>query len=360
MNPEEHSPEFEVRDLGQPHVRPDNTHEAEEIEISPDVLEILKAKIQDINKMGNGVTTPRTYSEERSIRSEWGKQRFMSILENGLLGSSLDLSGLSEEEKDKLRSDNKSAWAYSARKNHRARFYANIIGRDVEDIQHSIWSRHGEVTFVFDLSDYKLTMSMPSDAKARSKTYRRNIHQEFLLKKMEASGIDPAAPLEEVVPKMRDADKKLIGANKDNPDNVRNLLFGETTIRDLEEEFKQSYILRHRQGEDGYVISHRVAPRKFIGIVLNPQRLKTSDEIKRFGTNNILDPGEMTATDDSKVLEEDITTLVKLMAETYKGKEELMLPIYDRAGNLLWPEKMSYEDIRKLEAEKTSDDQMNG
>ncbi|MGA2418436.1 MAG: hypothetical protein ABSF55_04345 [Candidatus Staskawiczbacteria bacterium] len=36
----------------------------------------------------------------------------------------------------------------------------------------------------------------------------------------------------------------------------------------------------------------------------------------------------------------------------YKGREKLIVPIYDVSGNLLWPEQMAYDKVRELVVER--------
>lgn len=52
--------------------------------------------------------------------------------------------------------------------------------------------------------------------------------------------------------------------------------------------------------------------------------------------------------DTNKTLEE----AVQVMHEAYRERPELVLPIYDIAGNLLWPNKLSYDDIKQLISER--------
>lgn len=78
--------------------------------------------------------------------------------------------------------------------------------------------------------------------------------------------------------------------------------------------------------EYGFVLFHRVPPRLFRGLISR----------------------------NGKKVEET----VKEMTEVYKDHPESLLPIYDIGGNLLWPEKMDYENIKKLvgEREKAEND----
>lgn len=74
----------------------------------------------------------------------------------------------------------------------------------------------------------------------------------------------------------------------------------------------------------GYALSHRIPQRFFEGIVMHPERL-SKDKI------------------------------LNIVLSEFK-KNDLYLPIYDEFGNLLWPQKLSHEEIVKMkEAEKEQD-----
>jgi hypothetical protein len=40
------------------------------------------------------------------------------------------------------------------------------------------------------------------------------------------------------------------------------------------------------------------------------------------------------------------------MLDVFKDRANLLLPIYDLVGNLLWPKQMSYEEVKKFVAER--------
>ena len=76
--------------------------------------------------------------------------------------------------------------------------------------------------------------------------------------------------------------------------------------------------------EIGFALPYRVAPRRFNGIVIN------------------------------NCNDERLIPMVKgNMLEIYKDKPELMLPIYNMDGDLLWPKQMPYKEIKKLVEGKT-------
>jgi hypothetical protein len=71
--------------------------------------------------------------------------------------------------------------------------------------------------------------------------------------------------------------------------------------------------------EYGFSLSSRVAPRRFRGLVC--------DEIH-------------------------FQKVLPIMLETYKDKPDLLVPIYDETGNLLWPKKMSFDEVKRAIEDK--------
>jgi len=45
--------------------------------------------------------------------------------------------------------------------------------------------------------------------------------------------------------------------------------------------------------------------------------------------------------------------LARAMEEAYEDKPDMMIPIYDRGGNLLWPKQMSHADVQQFVAKKS-------
>lgn len=70
----------------------------------------------------------------------------------------------------------------------------------------------------------------------------------------------------------------------------------------------------------GFTVLNRVPPKFFKGLVLH-----TLDDVDK--------------------QEQNINLVVKKMIEEYSSKPELILPIYDVKGNLLWPEKLTHDQI---------------
>lgn len=96
--------------------------------------------------------------------------------------------------------------------------------------------------------------------------------------------------------------------------------------------------------EMGFVLSHRVAPRFFRGIVFGEPAGPVNPEETKKGPWRI--PKDTRPEAIAKRAEEIIFAILN----AYKDKPELLIPVYDIYGNLWWPKKMKYEEIKKLVA----------
>ncbi len=96
----------------------------------------------------------------------------------------------------------------------------------------------------------------------------------------------------------------------------------------LERGYKRENLIIAADDQYGFVLKHRVPPRFFRGIFIKAER-----------RGGFLD-------------------IVNLMMESYRQRPDLLLPIYDTDGNLLWPRKMDYWQVKffasKRDARKKS------
>ncbi len=117
---------------------------------------------------------------------------------------------------------------------------------------------------------------------------------------------------------------------------------------------------------DGFRTRLRIAPRKFKGIVIDCDKLKnvifkedlvqddesvTDEELcKRFREfSHKLANGDITN-------QERESAIIDVIQDALKNiKPEYMVPIYDPDGNLLWPQRVSHDEIIKLESLKKMD-----
>jgi hypothetical protein len=87
----------------------------------------------------------------------------------------------------------------------------------------------------------------------------------------------------------------------------------------------------------GFALYGRVAPRKFRGIFYSHPAMYTKEDI---------------GITDQAIIQARVEEIVKRMYEVYKNKKELLLPIYNAQGDLIWPKQMSHGEVKKFVAER--------
>lgn len=123
--------------------------------------------------------------------------------------------------------------------------------------------------------------------------------------------------------------------------------------------------------EFGFILSHRVPPRLFTGIVFQIPRKKTPEELRRdiegFIRDGLLEKstniseeisrrlsspmevsGDWTLEHNPEILREKAREIAEEMSEQLKKTPERSIPIYDSLGNLWWPKVMTREQIQLL------------
>ncbi len=123
-------------------------------------------------------------------------------------------------------------------------------------------------------------------------------------------------------------------------------------------------------GEFGFVLSPRVAPRLFTGVVFTPGRLHTEAEIQqrleevrttpwgsdairkrqmefveqtmRHGQGRYARSGTINAEDIRRQVEE----LASMQLHAHLDHPERLLPIYDTDGNMYWPKSIPYAELK--------------
>lgn len=275
-----------------------------EEELSPEILEQIMDKVQDINKPGTA------YSAFSGSEIK-GKRNIESVLQSGLLG----LRG----SRDELRGgDPKEIWAKALRSPKKrtreeesstlSSVFFNIVGRissinypinlkeldkNKLEIEQSYWaSREGGMSVIFDLDKFKERDEEFYNAASKVNDFSG---EEFLQEH-----------------------KKL---SKKYPPKIR--------------EFFSVDLTKTPSSADGFLLHYRVRPQWFRGITL-------SDTIKDKNKVEL----------DHKEMIQRAKEFAKIMCEVDKDKLELLLPIYDIHGNLLWPKEMSYDEVKKMVQEK--------
>ena len=101
--------------------------------------------------------------------------------------------------------------------------------------------------------------------------------------------------------------------------------------------------------EFGFITATRIPPRKFQGLVYSSIK---RDYIEYFSqkTQSLQYNGKEYYT-DTEILR-IVRNIAATMVEANKDQLRLLMPIYDSKGNLLWPKKMSYEEVKKVVVER--------
>jgi hypothetical protein len=306
--------------------------------LSLEAVEIIMQKVQDINQketafhgvthnnakaneelqdkgllIGGKVQDRYKYEEEhKAIAIREKLNNLESILRDGLLGISKN-AGSSENR-------TREEWVKSARKDRRSFVYFNIIGRDLENVKQSDYTRGSNALgVIFALDTFKEDLEGFSES-------RKKIYEEMgYADHYEKDGGDYY-----VYPSNDSSYKsKTFGSNSTGSHKI-----------ELEHPInsgKFKTIRKHGDPNNGFALSFRVAPRFFKGIVTEADK-PFSPYIKE--------------EEQQKYKQERVDEIVSRMMKIDVGKENLLLPIYDFEGNLLWPKQMSYEEVKKFVAER--------
>ena len=99
----------------------------------------------------------------------------------------------------------------------------------------------------------------------------------------------------------------------------------------------------------GFVAKSEIEPKYFLGVVIPAvMRVATPEEKEQYQVSYMIDHSE----DADARKQEYIAVVRKVMLNVYKDRFDMLLPIYDAEGNLLWPQQMSYEEVKKFIEER--------
>lgn len=323
--------------------------EKTDVALSPEIIEKIMAKVQDIDMHGIAYTMVRGISSSKGYDHNF--EFLKPILKYGLLGR--------EESERPETIPVPEDWIRNTRKNRKTVIYFNITGtldshkreRDKTEIESSYYLKGSgpKVTLLFDQSHFK----------------------------------------EEEITKINrpKEDYDLYKHKNPFPKN-RTYRLGRQQ-HDSFEGYKEHGLV---DDEYGFILSHRIAPRFFKGALVRLSRKINSQEIEeRF--NNMMEQWYSSHRDEArdkefremgilhnhgkteeemeyedsirkKIIEgetEDTNPerlsaeaqkIAQMMQEIYGGKESLLIPIYDIHGNLWWPKQMSHEEVKKFVAER--------
>ncbi|MFH0804505.1 MAG: hypothetical protein V1896_02805 [Candidatus Zambryskibacteria bacterium] len=306
--------------------KPEESQETQPL--SPEVLEKVMEKVEDINGDRVGVTILGILDY---FNPEIGNiSRLQSVLSNGLLGRSV--SG--KIQKPEV---SKEEWAKEVKEHKKDEL--------VQD-QPNIYFTKPDSTTEIEIAEVKRYRDY--DPK---ETFRENMY-------VQRGGYAIAFDL-------------------------RNLNFKGGWFKEKNIDYKsKTYMFDPRSGGEKHSLNRfvtkiRVAPRKFKGIIVYPFKRKyTDEEIEReLDIDESIDHSralrrnerridyrrQKTEDTSSERMEKELKDVVDMQMVTFGEKTDLLIPVYDADGNMLWPKRMSYEEVKKFveERDKKKEEEKN-
>jgi len=278
--------------------KPEETSKSQPL--SPEVLEKVMEKVCDINGKNVGVNVAFANDASWPLLpniSPEGEDKMKSILENGLLGRSRDEVFKTVSLKDK------QEWAREARQHNRDKSCDS----------------HPNVYFILpDISD-KIKDAEPMPLKDNiylkrfggialifdTSTLHFKPHGDYFLNKNEYH--------------IKDYTWDTVTYNEDT-------------------------------GPWQFITKARISPKKFKGLVVLPSKSNTVQEIE----------GDYIADISAEALSRSLEKIIEIQKSVNIEHQNLLVPIYDVGGNMLWPKQMSYEEVKKFVEERDKEKNEKG
>jgi len=320
-----------------------------EQELSPEDIERVMEKVQDIDKRGTAYTKLPDNNDEV----------FELVLKKGLLGNKVGVGKRREITSDLFKENVKQKDAV---------VHFNIVGRgrylkldypaENKEIGKSYYVHPGAKVIIFDHSKF---------AELVPRHFLKDSERELYDLKTRPSLAQPAKTF-----RANDMELEKVTADFDDntpitdPSLIRVMNNVDTSKADENAKRFDKYGLPVSDTEYGFVLSPRVAPRQFRGIVFSPgyadpERIqndlirveklykegKINGEFQREQELEAATRRVMEATSDPKKVEKQAQKIVRQQLSANKDKKERLLPVYDVNGNLHWPKQMSYEEVKQ-------------
>jgi hypothetical protein len=359
---------------------------SEDISISPEVRERIMEKAVDINTYG---TAFHVLGADFHGDSDAQEVIYQAALKYGLLGGITDVSQRTEFTPEQIA----AAWKSYIKTHPNAKLYFNVVGRmtDVDNRRHirdykppltkgafsqaianSEWIEHtaAPVAILFDtqtMREQPVTFPLPASENEEPAYSRGTMIPDYHVKSFLAPLLNQQA--ERVVESTIDRRglfAKLDAGEALSPDEQEYLDDREAYIRkrqpllteeQVKEILKKSDLMSSHGdtangSQYGFFVTSRVAPRVFTGVVFEC-------DFSRNGENDAyeIDYDNLNAEEQHKV---DTTAhkLMKTMLRVYKDKPELLVPIYNINGDMYWPQRMKYADVKAYVSQKNQQAQI--
>lgn len=283
-----------------------------EKELSPEAIEKIMEKVQDINKDGMAV---HSVFRLGGLNNEENRKTVSDILKNGILGQDWDKPSSERE------TISKNNWAKAARHKKRLFVFFNIVDKDLNV---------GE--------KYR---SKPEWAKGDI----AKIEESPWLKNPNSIGI---------IFDTNTLKGRIYAQNRSEP-------------KKLKSRYYDPWESQGTPSEEGYTVTPRVKPNLFKGLVFRTSRPATQEESKymqrvdqeaHFWRINYQWTDERYAfveSNDDEIKTKRAEEIAQIMIRNMN--EKYLVPIYDVYGNLFWPEQMSYEEVKQFVEERIEKEQ---
>lgn len=292
----------------------------QEIELSPEVIEKIMEKVEDINEPD---TAFHVLNAERPDKEEI----LIDVLRDGILGQTHERRDEAERaynQKKPRPHTQRGAYVEDVKSGKMPRVSFDIVGRMSNGPYYISEAHYMEsvlgatnIAIIFDLTKFSDGIGTQEEYEQELETLKAKgstrPELDYLDSKLKMGtfwpghGGNPSPP--------RENDDLW---SSDDPKEARTL----STAKDY-----------------GHVLMGRVSPRHFKGIVL-----KVHTPERRLGYLGV--------ERDPNIIQEEVKKIVDKQRKVYRLNPDKILPIYDIYGNLLWPKQMSREDIEKEEEEK--------
>lgn len=304
--------------------------ERKEYELSPEVIEKIMEKVQDINEPETAVHALDIYGKKIEGVSVGRIQSLKKAFENGLLGvqkNPMNVSDWGEESKkrgkdvDENRVPSKEEWAKTVRSRKQKLVFFNIVGRDIQKVEDAfgiIGGSRNPVTIIFQTEPF--TEEIKEIEYGKPDRFDGTYQVDYTRKK---------------------------------PGEYKSRHFGAYEVRHwYDPEGRPT-----PYADNGFALSFRVSPRWFQGVVFRVDRDATHDEVMHadeFSTTRI----KKHIADVSKDVNEKRAQEISHAMLTSTRDISKLVPVYDVHGNMWWPKRMSYEEVKKFveEREKAKDE----
>lgn len=271
-----------------------------DLKLTPELQQLILDKLKDINESGTAFSNLSFHTD--SSRGEASYEKLFYALRQGLLGEggsgSFDAPGEQRAESwhKKVRSRDDTL---------QPKVWFNIVGRikgvyGKDQIQKATPGRSTSIIFDIDKFSELLPGSLGRVTEVNNVS---NSPRKFSA--VTQRSVTELIMPEALVPYWKSLVEKRYGSQLTNS--------GRTDYK------------VHRWA--GFAALHRIPPRIFQGIVVGESDMENLDGI------------------------------IKTMIGAYTDKPEMLLPIYDESGNLLWPQRLPYEELKdRLEQNSSESD----